>query len=214
MVSSESIVISKREFNDADLLVIFLSSLHGRLTGVAKNAKKSKKRFGGCLENGYVLLLNYERKRGDLVTITSASLVSPLRYRTYSLHELYIMHFGLELALRFMPEGEIDEKRYELLKRFLISIHEGRLTRGIFIYFLLRWFNLSGFLPDISSLGADSNLEDSTLERLQKILKGSIESEVSDEEMRKILEFITGFSAHILGTPLRSERYINDMIKV
>ncbi len=45
-----AIVLSVRNYGEADLLVTFLTPSRGLLTGMAKHAKKSRRRFAHCLE--------------------------------------------------------------------------------------------------------------------------------------------------------------------
>ena len=45
-----AIVLTVREYGEADLMVNFLSPEYGALTGIAKHARKSRRRFAHCLE--------------------------------------------------------------------------------------------------------------------------------------------------------------------
>ncbi|HXY04320.1 MAG TPA: recombination protein O N-terminal domain-containing protein, partial [Terriglobales bacterium] len=47
---SEAIILRTYPLREADLLVTFLTRAEGKLRGVARSAKKSKRRFGGALE--------------------------------------------------------------------------------------------------------------------------------------------------------------------
>ena len=62
-----AIIITVRDYGEADRLVTFLTPGRGRLTGIAKHARKSKKRFANCLEPlSRVILFLSDRARGDL----------------------------------------------------------------------------------------------------------------------------------------------------
>ena len=45
-----AIVLTVREYGEADLMVNFLTPGYGPLTGIAKHARKSRRRFAHCLE--------------------------------------------------------------------------------------------------------------------------------------------------------------------
>ena len=47
---SEAIVLRTYPLREADLLVTLFTRLEGKVNGVARSAKKSKRRFGGALE--------------------------------------------------------------------------------------------------------------------------------------------------------------------
>jgi DNA repair protein RecO (recombination protein O) len=73
---AKSIILKKYDFGEADELVVFLSRELGWLRGVAKNAKKSRIRFGGHLEP--LSLVDFTlrpRKRDDLVWIDESQVI-------------------------------------------------------------------------------------------------------------------------------------------
>ena len=47
---SEAIVLRTYPLREADLLVTLFTRLEGKVRGVARSAKKSRRRFGGALE--------------------------------------------------------------------------------------------------------------------------------------------------------------------
>ncbi len=47
---SEALILRTYPFHEADLLVTFFTRAEGKVRGVAKAAKRSKRRFGGALE--------------------------------------------------------------------------------------------------------------------------------------------------------------------
>src|SRR5579859_956123 len=78
---SEAIVLRTSPLREADLLVTFLTRAQGKLRGVAKSAKRSKKRFGGALEPLTVVNAHWEVRGSEheLVRLDSCDvLVSPL----------------------------------------------------------------------------------------------------------------------------------------
>ncbi|MBI4644586.1 MAG: DNA repair protein RecO, partial [Deltaproteobacteria bacterium] len=62
-----AIVLQVRDYGEADRLVNFLTPDAGRVSGVAKHAKKSRRRFANCLDplNRVVFHLS-PRAKGDL----------------------------------------------------------------------------------------------------------------------------------------------------
>ena len=57
---SEAIVLRTYPLREADLLVTFFTRAEGKVEGVAKSAKKSRKRFGGALEPGTFVRVYWE----------------------------------------------------------------------------------------------------------------------------------------------------------
>ncbi len=61
---SEAIVLRSYPLREADLLVAFFTRAEGKVRGVARAAKKSKRRFGGALEPlTYVRVWYEDRER-------------------------------------------------------------------------------------------------------------------------------------------------------
>ncbi|MGB9284530.1 MAG: DNA repair protein RecO, partial [Candidatus Sulfotelmatobacter sp.] len=50
LTESEAIVLRSYPLREADLLVTLFTRAEGKVRGVARSAKKSKRRFGGALE--------------------------------------------------------------------------------------------------------------------------------------------------------------------
>src|SRR5215467_16019430 len=77
---SEAIVLRTYPLREADLLVTFFTRSEGKVHGVARSAKKSKRRFGGALEPlTYVKAFYQERERQELARLDWCEVLeSPL----------------------------------------------------------------------------------------------------------------------------------------
>ena len=74
---SEAIVLRSYPLREADLLVSFFTRTEGKLRGVARSAKKSRKRFGGALEPLTTVRLYWEdRERQELARIDSCDVLA------------------------------------------------------------------------------------------------------------------------------------------
>ena len=72
---TQAIVLTVRDYGEADLLVTFLTPGRGRLTGIAKHARKSRRRFAHCLEplSRVVFFLSTRSPRGSGVLAEKVS---------------------------------------------------------------------------------------------------------------------------------------------
>ncbi len=61
---SEAIVLRTYPLREADLLVTLFTRLEGKVRGVARAAKKSRKRLGGRLEPLTFVRVFYENRKG------------------------------------------------------------------------------------------------------------------------------------------------------
>jgi DNA repair protein RecO (recombination protein O) len=68
--SADALVLRTYRYGEADRIVVFLTIDHGKKRGVAKNASKSRRRFGGALEPLTRGRVHYvERENRDLVRL-------------------------------------------------------------------------------------------------------------------------------------------------
>src|SRR3954463_5728242 len=77
---SEAIVLRTYPLREADLLVTLFTRSEGKVKGVARSAKKSKRRFGGALEPLTLVRAYYDDKAGqELARLDSCDILeSPL----------------------------------------------------------------------------------------------------------------------------------------
>ena len=77
---SEAIVLRTYPLREADLLVTLFTRVDGKVKGVARAAKKSKRRFGGALEPLTLVRAYYDDREGkELARLDSCDILeSPL----------------------------------------------------------------------------------------------------------------------------------------
>lgn len=217
MNHSEAIILNKRPLGEADLLITLFTRDAGKVKGVAKHAKRSKKRFAGVLETGYVIDLTFKTSPGrELVRIDDANLRAPLSHISKSIEETTALWLALELADRFLPAAEGSTQKYELLSRFVKALHEGRLTRPIFIYFLFKWIEYCGFLPEITEelVGVNYKFKTESVKILKKVMSGDLSCDINDAVLGDSLEFVFYYTAAILGKPLRLQEYLEVLMDI
>ena len=217
MITSESIIVSKRPLGEADLLVTLFTKEGGKIKGVARHAKRSRKRFGGVLESGYIVNLHYVTSpKSDLVRIDQAALVTPRVYVEQSLGATYALWLALEFANRFLPDFEANREKYELLRRFIFTIHEKRLSRTILVFFLIKWISLCGYEPDFDHCAAELGfkLEERSLDVLKRVMTGDVNFDINDTTFEGLLKFVFHYSMILLGKPLGIETYLPMLMEI
>jgi len=148
---SEAIVLRSYPLREADLLVSFFTRQEGKLRGVARAAKKSKKRFGGSLEPLTRVTLYYEDRAGnDLARLDSCDVLeSPLAEEVDYPRAIALAHVG-EMLEELLPDREPNDSIFRLAVSVLVNLHAQAVWMPL-TYFDLWMVRLIGLLPDLRS---------------------------------------------------------------
>jgi DNA repair protein RecO (recombination protein O) len=143
-------VLRKWDYGEADLLVSFFEQGRGKRRGIARGAKKSKKRFGGILSPLFLVQLEYFEKPGQsLVRIEGCTLIQYYSSFTSHLGKLLAGCCLLEILEKVLPEGPGGEEFFPLLHETLACLDREEETGNLLWTFLLRAFSLLGVQPQL-----------------------------------------------------------------
>lgn len=143
-----AIVLESREHGESDKIITLYTRNRGRITGIAKGANKSKKRFLNKLELFSSLSLTYnENKRSTLVFIADAELHSSFIEIRSNIDRYNAATFIREILLIATTEGEGDPEIFTLLHWALQSLDNGKSCLAVCTIFLLRLFERLGYRP-------------------------------------------------------------------
>jgi DNA repair protein RecO (recombination protein O) len=147
---SEAIVLRTYPLRESDLLVTLFTRLEGKVKGVARAAKKSKRRFGGALEpTTYVRALYEDRERQELARLDLCEVIeSPMTGEVTYLRAVALEHVA-ELLDQLMPEREASDAVFRL-SLAVIGELRGSASWMPLTYFELWMTRLMGFLPELT----------------------------------------------------------------
>jgi DNA repair protein RecO (recombination protein O) len=147
---SEAIVLRTYPLRESDLLVTLFTRAEGKVKGVAKAAKRSKRRFGGALEPlTYVRAYFEDRERQELARIDSCEvLLSPLATEVSYPRAVALGHVA-EVLDELLPDREANDIIFRLARSVLGSLQGPEIWMPL-TYFELWTVRLVGFLPELS----------------------------------------------------------------
>lgn len=147
---SEAIVLRTYPLREADLLVTLFTRVEGKVRGVARSAKKSKRRFGGALEPlTYVRAFYDVRERHELARLDSCEVLdSPLTSEVSYPRAVALGHIA-ELLDELLPDHEANDAIFRLTLSVLRVLTGPEIWMPV-TYFDLWLTRLVGFLPDFS----------------------------------------------------------------
>jgi DNA repair protein RecO (recombination protein O) len=146
---SEAIVLRSYPMREADLLVTFFTRTEGKLRGVARAAKKSKKRFGGALEPLTIVRVYWEeRERHELTRIDSCEVLESPLTATVDYHRAVALAYIGEMLDQLLPDREANDAVFRLGTAVLHRLRAGAIWMPL-TYFDLWLVRLVGLLPEL-----------------------------------------------------------------
>lgn len=163
--SSDALVLRTHRYGEADRIVVFLTIEHGKKRGVAKNASKSRKRFGGALEpltrgrahyvehegRELVRLERIEPKRSPMQTSTGfeSDPASVLAHASYF----------AELLDEWSPDEAVNERLFRLGAGVGDALGRGGSMEALARYFEYWLLKLEGVYPAIADTDLSSEAQ-------------------------------------------------------
>jgi len=155
--STDAILLRKIEYGDHDFIISFLTKSKGKISVIAKNAKKSVKRFTGALDLFSVnhIHCTYPKKKKDGLTILlQADLEDGFGNIRYDVFKTTYAGFWVELIHFWLEEEKPQTELYDLLFFSLDALNAGIISREVIhLLFQIRFMGLSGFEPNIEYCG-------------------------------------------------------------
>ena len=146
---SEAIVLRSYPLREADLLVTLFTRAEGKIKGVARAAKKSKRRFGGALEPLTVVRLYYDDREGkELARLDSCDILESPLSAIVDYPRVVALEHVAEMLDELLPDREANDAIFRLAIAVLRQLRSGEIWMPL-TYFQLWLVRLVGFLPQL-----------------------------------------------------------------
>jgi DNA repair protein RecO (recombination protein O) len=144
--SSLAIIMRVKDFGESDLLVTFFTPHKGQLKGVAKGARRSRKRFVNALDICSLVNLEFDlKKEGRLCLLHSGKLIRAFPVLRSDFGALSKASFMIELTEVLFPVGVADQNVFELLNDGFQAMAEGHSADFVSLLFEARAMALGGY---------------------------------------------------------------------
>jgi len=148
---TRGLVLKVAGYGESDKIVTLYSPDIGRVTAIAKGAKRSKQRFVNKLEEFTLLDISYRTSRSSsLLFLSEADLATPfLSLRT--MHQRYVVAMlACEVIIRFTREQDPDKEIFALLLWLLDAVDRGVQPLQTAALFHLRLLGACGYQPELN----------------------------------------------------------------
>jgi DNA repair protein RecO (recombination protein O) len=170
LMESEAIVLRTYPLREADLLVTLFTRAEGKVRGVARSAKKSKRRFGGALEPMTHVRAFYDvRERQELARLDACEVIeSPLATQVSYARAVALAHVA-ELLDELLPDREANDAIFRLTLSVLHALQHveiGAATKRI---------------DSEKSRSEETRAEDASAEKTSADTKISVDKKIGSE---------------------------------
>ncbi len=149
---TDAIVIKSTEHGESDLIVTLFCRDVGRLTAIAKGAKKSKKRFVNKLELFSFLHITYQQKANrSLAFFAEADLHTSFPNIRLDLQLYSAASVIREFLLIGVRENAPDLHIFRLSLWALHSLDQHMAPMTVLVLFLIRFYDYIGYRPDLQT---------------------------------------------------------------
>lgn len=147
-LATPAFVLRTRPYGESDRIVTFITEQHGKLTGIAKGAKNSRRRFGGTLEPFVRIQVVFRHRTGsDLAFLLRCDLLGVLHAFTRDLDRFAAGSYVLELTDRMVFAHESGREVYGLVKDALSLLDAGVPIEPVLRAFELHLLGATGYAP-------------------------------------------------------------------
>lgn len=148
----QAIILSTRAFGESDKIIRFFTLSSGKLSGIAKGARKSQKRFMNTLEQFNRVHVEYfEKPAAGLVRIENADIEEHNAGIETSLKRVCIASYFSEFVDRLTREKERNEPLFHALETVLNRIKHVEFTASDILYYELLMLGHLGYMPNFRS---------------------------------------------------------------
>lgn len=160
MEKCEALIIKKSVYKESDYLTTLFTKKHGKVKALARNAKKSQKRFGGRLEPFLVLNVDISFNKNRFNVLNYVTLISSYSNIMSSIESFLFANFVLEHLDIFAYEGQSNEELFNETIRTFEQMDQGHNLLPTLLNFQLNLLEVSGIKPDFNGCDSDAAIFD------------------------------------------------------
>jgi len=209
LYTSDALILRTYSLGESDRIVVFLTRDRGKKRGVAKNARQSRRRFGGALEPMTCGRVAYfEKERRDLVSL---NYVEPIRspFAAADGEALGYVGYFAELIDEWAPEANPNETLFRLGASMVEALAAGIPIEPLARYFEFWLLRLEGVYEPDARLSPEARAFLASIRTSTPFALPDVA--VSRGTLRELEQAHRALIARHLEKELRSARVIRDM---
>jgi DNA repair protein RecO (recombination protein O) len=147
---TDAVVLHRADFGESDLIVTLYTADLGKVRGIAKGAKRSKRRFVNNLQPFSYIRIVFAEGRGGLIRVDEADMIHPLFRISEDITKVLYGSYFLEMVKEMTGEKESNLQLFELLLSSLTVLNDFPVREEYPRIFELRFLDLLGYRPRVA----------------------------------------------------------------
>jgi DNA repair protein RecO (recombination protein O) len=145
---TEAILLRSLDYGESDRIVTFYTRDYGKLRGIAKGARRSRKRFANTLELFCRSQIVFSRRGRDSLALVEESRVHHhFEQIRQNLEKTLMASYLIDLTDQFTLEDKKNVELFELLNDFLGQIDGADCAEALLRFFEVRLLTCVGYQP-------------------------------------------------------------------
>jgi len=149
MDSTEALLLRKTPYRDADYILSLFTKDLGKISGIARNAKNSMKRFGARLEPFVHFRVNFKETGREFKLIQDTETIQVFPGFIEDIELFTLGSLLLETTDTLIPRESPNEEMFELLIEALDTMNSKKSPLPIVLQFQLQALSMSGYEPNL-----------------------------------------------------------------
>ena len=137
------------DYRDSDRIVTLLTEGYGKISALARGARKSQRRFGGALQPYVLMNAHFRPGRGELAHLERVSVDQSFHGILRSLEAIGAAGAALAVIRERVPDHEPEPLVFDAAVRFLTALHGGAPPEEALLSLQIRVLAVLGFAPTL-----------------------------------------------------------------
>jgi len=147
---TQAFLLRARPYGESDVIAVFLTADHGKISGMARGARRSRRRFAGpALQPFHELEIRYKRRaHSELVFLQESRLLADFDGLTAEVDSFAWASYLTELTEVVLAAADPCRDVYSLYRRTLGRLADRQPATATCQHYVLRLLEHAGWCPD------------------------------------------------------------------
>lgn len=146
---SRALLLRSVDYRDSDRIVTLLTEDYGKISALARGARRSQRRFGGALQPYVLMNAHFRPGRGELAHLESVSVDRSFHAILRSLGAIGAAGAALAVIRERLPDHEPEPAVFDATVRFLEALNGAAPPAEALLSLQIRALALLGFAPTL-----------------------------------------------------------------